>query len=821
MPPPPSAVVQAGASGPTNVKVRRITEVTPISTTAPPPAVALKGQHKLLVVLVETADAPWPKGYGKSRFDEMLFARSTLSLREFYRENSYGLYDVTGQVVGPVRIPGSIRDYGFKMGEKNTRVTALIQRAVTAGLKRVDIAKFDTHDVRGKPGADGILDHLMVVYPAESNQPQAFAPVWPHRGSMDFDAGRIRVNSYTVLNHGAPLGVFVHEFAHDIGLPDLYDRDYTSHGAGGWSLMASGSWAQGGSVPSHISAWGKSRLGWLVPEVVSKNTRGLKVPSVSEKPFALKIPIGAIDSREYFLIENRRKVGFDKKLDAEGIVIWHIDDTKGHNDDEKHKMVDVVEAAPVQDLDFLEQGRFPDHRPDVFFKGGKTVFDDNSEPSAKMYDGSPSNIRVEVKSAPGRVMTVDVQRPEIFNPGGIPYVLEKDAYRYGRFAVVPTGKGSEALVRFDATPGGFLVFGTQLFLSGKRNRKADCTLRIYDDKGGQPGRVLLSKTLRVAIGPDGYAWVNERLIAGDRGHRLAANQRIWVGVTSDDGSAYPILNPFSQSKQARFRRAQNKPLVGEFRFRTGSELVSDYVVRLTGFGYVDGGGRPEPMATDADPLVEQMRDADRLADAKKLEDALGAYEAVLASMQQTPQRFDNWIPVVVNSIGVVAYELKKYDIALEQFETSLRRVQAAKDRPNEADIFENMGETALFAGDVEAARRHCDRSRRINTELKRTDRLVENHFWLARAFQTGKGADPAQVTERLDQALALAEDAFSGAEFESWKARIAAARTGESNKTKDEERAKETIEKLKKQNDGPTQKKQVTDLLQFLMEDTK
>ena len=146
MPPPPAAIIKAGEGGTVNVKVRRIGQVVPISSTAVPPAGALKGKHRLLVILVETNDSRWPKsGYSRSRFNEMIFARSTLSLREYFRENSYGAYDVTGAVVGPIRVRGSMSDFSFAMGAKNTRVKTLVERAVRGVRRKVDFKKFDTH----------------------------------------------------------------------------------------------------------------------------------------------------------------------------------------------------------------------------------------------------------------------------------------------------------------------------------------------------------------------------------------------------------------------------------------------------------------------------------------------------------------------------------------------------------------------------------------------------------------------------------------------------------------------------------------------------
>ena len=67
------------------------------------------------------------------------------------------------------------------------------------------------------------------------------------------------------------MGVFAHEFAHDLGLPDLYD--YTGENSTGfWTLMSSGSWLSQpnhdiGSEPNHLGVWEKFQLGWLNYEV--------------------------------------------------------------------------------------------------------------------------------------------------------------------------------------------------------------------------------------------------------------------------------------------------------------------------------------------------------------------------------------------------------------------------------------------------------------------------------------------------------------------------------------------------------------------------
>jgi immune inhibitor A len=67
------------------------------------------------------------------------------------------------------------------------------------------------------------------------------------------------------------LGVFAHEYGHDLGLPDLYDY-YGENGTGFWTLMSSGCWLDEGkdtigNNPSHMGVWEKYQLGWANYEV--------------------------------------------------------------------------------------------------------------------------------------------------------------------------------------------------------------------------------------------------------------------------------------------------------------------------------------------------------------------------------------------------------------------------------------------------------------------------------------------------------------------------------------------------------------------------
>lgn len=811
MPLRPTTVVGKDSGGLTNVRVRQVGVLKVDSEPAPPPAVALTGKHRLLVILAETDDQPWPKGFDKGRYEELLFSSSTGSLREFYKEVSYGNFEVQGEVVGPVRVPGRMNDYSFQMGEKNDRVEQLVKASVSAVKDRAVFARADTHDTRGRPKPDGIVDHLLVIYAEKTGAPDGFAPIWPHRSTTDFTLGNVHVTSYLVLNHAAPLGVYAHEFAHDLGLPDLYDRDYSSHGAGSWCLMAAGSWPEDGRAPLHMSAWAKARLGWITPTLIAKSTQGIRVPASSEKPFALKLPIGAVDSKEYFLIENRRRVGFDKDVPGEGLIVWHIDETRDNNDDERRKMTDVVESTKLQDLDFIEQGRMPDESHDVFVLGGRELFADETEPSAKKNDGTPSKIRVSVKTKADRVMVVDVERPEIVNPGGLPYTLENDGYRYGRFATVPTGKGSEALVRLETSPGGYLIYAADAFVSGAPGA-GSFEVRVYADEKGAPGKVLAKAEGSAKLGPEGYGWATVRLTNDPKGLKVGAQQKVWLGFISD-GKVYAALNPASTSGEARFRRKASGAIEANFNFDDGPKRVQDYVLRLSGFGFVDGRARPEPEAGPEDPWVKRLAQADALLEKGKWAEAEREHTAILAAMSAEPKRYEGHLASVVSALGLAAYEQKHYGEAKEHFLATLRRTQAAKDDGAEADVHQSLCEIAFFAGDYPDARAACSRALALNERLDRKDRQIEAHYYRARALQKSN----ASGDEDLELAGALIEPAFpkDPQEAELWRTRIGKARAGKPEE--DPPSLKERVRDESKPKDEP----KTRDLLQFLQEDVE
>ncbi len=145
------------------------------------------------------------------------------------------------------------------------------------------------------------------------------------------------------------LRTFAHEFAHMLGLPDLYDTKLMRAGAlhsgvwaGNWDLMSSASTRR----IRGMTAWSKIRFGWLKKSQVKIVRPGTALTTTvevielaSDATKAVKIPLG---NGSYYRVEARAKLGVDSWLD-EGILITLCDDRIGWGEG----IVTVVDANPA------------------------------------------------------------------------------------------------------------------------------------------------------------------------------------------------------------------------------------------------------------------------------------------------------------------------------------------------------------------------------------------------------------------------------------------------------------------------------------------
>jgi M6 family metalloprotease-like protein len=337
----------------------------------------------------------------------------TGSVRDYYLENSYGGLTLDSTVTVWVDVPGTESYYANGNSGLTTMTWELIEDALDLVDPSVNFSDFDQN-------SDGMIDSITFIhsgYGAEWIATDAYGTsytdrMWSHRWSIPpwTSAEGVTVSDYHIspglwdVSGSDPgrIGVICHETGHFLGLPDLYDTDGGGQGLGNWCLMAAGSWGFDSSqqYPSHMSAWAKQYAGWLTPETIYPSTTAVHtLDNLEDFPAAMRIdsgyPIG-----EYLLLENRQTTGFDAVLPEEGLLVYHVDESKGTfgannvNTDQgypgqpgwpgnnNHYRVAILQADGAYDL---EIGNNRGDAFDIYHQTGVDEINDTTTPDTDRY----------------------------------------------------------------------------------------------------------------------------------------------------------------------------------------------------------------------------------------------------------------------------------------------------------------------------------------------------------------------------------------------------------------------------------------------------
>ena len=90
-----------------------------------------------------------------------------------------------------------------------------------------------------------------------------------------------------------------------------------------WDLMDSGNYNDGGFRPCGYSGFERMMVGWLTPTELKEETRITDMEALASHEEAYIIYNDAYKD-EYYIVENRQKVGWDEPLPGSGIIIFHV-----------------------------------------------------------------------------------------------------------------------------------------------------------------------------------------------------------------------------------------------------------------------------------------------------------------------------------------------------------------------------------------------------------------------------------------------------------------------------------------------------------------
>ncbi|WP_381814311.1 immune inhibitor A domain-containing protein [Streptomyces nigra] len=273
----------------------------------------------------------WKADYDRKHFEDMYFGtgKNTESVKKYYEKQSSGRYSVDGEVSDWVKVPYNEARYGNNAcGDTNCSsvwnivsdgLNAWVAQQKAAGRTdaqiKADVAEYDQWDRYDFDGdgdfnePDGYIDHFQVVHAGEDESAgggaQGTDAIWAHRwyafgtdagatgpadnklGGAQIGSTGIWVGDYTVQPENGGLGVYAHEYGHDLGLPDLYDTQGGENSTGFWTLMSSGSWLgtgkkEIGDLPGDMTAWDKLQLGWLKYDTAKAATNSWHKLGVAE-----------------------------------------------------------------------------------------------------------------------------------------------------------------------------------------------------------------------------------------------------------------------------------------------------------------------------------------------------------------------------------------------------------------------------------------------------------------------------------------------------------------------------------------------------------
>ena len=289
------------------------------------------------------------------------------SVRQYFNTCSYGNFTPQFDVVGPLTLPQNMAYYG---GKNNTgsddRFSDFCRDALE--LAKDIVSDWSIYD----NDKDDRIELVCVIFAGYGqNQGGADSTIWAKASYQNIkvnDTQRIsRFNCSPELFHPQypdyinGTGVFIHEFSHCMGLPDLYATTSTAYvnnqGMETFSIMDYGLYNRNGFAPCPYNAWEQEVMGWtkieeLKPTADSQQQVSDLLPLI-EGGKAYKL-VNADNDRDYIVMENIQKRGLNTYSAAHGLLVYHVDYpyntvnmTDAPNNNPGHPGVAVVPAGGI------------------------------------------------------------------------------------------------------------------------------------------------------------------------------------------------------------------------------------------------------------------------------------------------------------------------------------------------------------------------------------------------------------------------------------------------------------------------------------------
>ena len=363
---------------------------------------AMTGSKRGLVILVQFPDVPfyYTNSYFQHLFNEEGFFDDINigSVHDYFLNASYGQFDFSFDVIGPITLKDSLYHYGENNSNGDDIHPAVM---VTEAVQMVDnIVDFSQYDW----DRDGEVEQIFIIHSGyDEAQSHRGNDIWSHAWTLteaieEFDGnGPVLVDNVIIDNYATSaelrgrtgnsitgIGTACHEFSHCFGLPDFYDTDGRNFGMNTWSLMDYGEYNGNGGTPVGFTSYERMFCGWLDPIELTYPVRVTDMPALTSSPVAY-ILRNSGKSDEYYLLENRQKESWDRYIGGQGMLVLHVDyDSLAWAENavnvlRLHQRMTIIPADNILYSGTLAGDPWPG-------TSGKTELSDSSTPAATLYN---------------------------------------------------------------------------------------------------------------------------------------------------------------------------------------------------------------------------------------------------------------------------------------------------------------------------------------------------------------------------------------------------------------------------------------------------
>ena len=271
---------------------------------------------------------------------------ATGSAKDHYRDCSYGEFDPVFDVYGPYTLDRNMGYYGSNGYSGSDQHP---DQMVVDAVAKLCAAEGDTILKRYDCDNDGYVDNVFVYYAGYAESSGApDSTIWPHRYwvMQGYVSGKRTYAGKTIYDYACSseydgtsgakrtgIGAFTHEFSHVLGLPDLYDTEYsyTHYTPGEWDIMDAGCYNNNENTPPAYSSEARFYVGWLTPTVLNQaGTYTLECLSDTAQAYLISatgshnLKGDNPNPKNYYLFENRQQRGWDAYLPGHGMLVWKI-----------------------------------------------------------------------------------------------------------------------------------------------------------------------------------------------------------------------------------------------------------------------------------------------------------------------------------------------------------------------------------------------------------------------------------------------------------------------------------------------------------------